>query len=146
MDHRLVDILLVEDNPDHVELTLRALRKDHLANRVYVAKDGAEALDYLFATGPHEGRSLSYKPRVIILDLNLPRVNGFEVLTRLRADDRTKYIPVVILTSSQQESDVETSYRLGANSYISKPLAFDRFSSAVSQLGTYWVLVNEQPA
>jgi len=142
---RMVEILLVEDNADHVELTLRALRMHNLANRVHVTKDGAEALDFVFGKGAHADRDVSLQPKVILLDLNLPKISGMEVLAKVKSDERTRAIPVVILTSSQQERDMVESYRLGANSYISKPVGFDKFAAAVSQLGMYWVLLNERP-
>ena len=138
-------ILLVEDNPDDVELTLRSLRKNNIMNEVVVAGDGAEALDYLLGTGAHAGRDLSAMPAVILLDLKLPRIDGLEVLQRLRADERTKLLPVVILTSSKEEQDVINGYKLGANSYIRKPVDFTQFSEAVGQLGLYWLLLNESP-
>jgi CheY-like chemotaxis protein len=141
----MVEILLVEDNPGHAELTLRALRKSSLTGRVQIARDGEEALDFLFGTGSFSGRDLAQQPRVVILDLKLPKVNGLEVLARIKSDERTRGIPVVVLTSSQQEEDKVESYRLGANSYVSKPVSFDRFSSAVSQLGAYWLALNERP-
>jgi CheY-like chemotaxis protein len=142
---RMVEILLVEDNADHVELTLRALRMHNLANRVHVTKDGAEALDFVFGKGAHADRDVSLQPKVILLDLNLPKISGMEVLAKVKSDERTRAIPVVILTSSQQERDMVESYRLGANSYISKPVGFDKFAAAVSQLGLYWVHLNECP-
>ena len=138
-------ILLVEDNPDDVELTLRALKKNNIANDVVVAKDGVEALDYLFATGLYEGRVLNEMPELILLDLKLPKVDGLEVLRRIRADERTELLPVVILTSSDEENDLINGYKLGANSYVRKPVEFSRFSEAVSQLGLYWLLINEPP-
>lgn len=138
-------ILLVEDNPDDEALTLRALRKGKIRNEVVVAHDGAEALDYLFATGAYAGRDSSVMPQVILLDLKLPKVDGLEVLRRLRADERTSLLPVVILTSSKEEQDVVNGYRLGANSYVRKPVDFAEFSEAVRQLGLYWLLVNEPP-
>jgi len=138
-------ILLVEDNPDDVALTLRALEKSNILNEVVVACNGAEALDYLFATGTHTDRDMSIMPAVILLDLKLPKVDGLEVLRRLRADERTKLLPVVILTSSKEERDVISGYRLGANSYIRKPIDFVQFSGAVRQLGMYWLLLNEPP-
>ena len=139
-------ILLVEDNPDDVELTFRALKKNNIANEVILAQDGVEALDYLFGTGGHSGRDLSVMPAVILLDLKLPKVDGLEVLKRLRADDRTNLLPVVILTSSREEQDVIEGYRLGANSYIVKPVDYEQFNGAVKQLGLYWLLINEAPS
>ena len=138
-------ILLVEDNPDDEALTLRALRNHNLANKVVVVRDGVEALDYLFATGPYAGRDTSDMPEVTLLDLKLPKVDGLEVLRRLRSDERTRLLPVVILTSSKEEQDVIRSYRLGANSYIAKPVDFLEFTEAVKQLGLYWLLLNEPP-
>lgn len=138
-------ILLVEDNPDDELLTLRALERSHIVNEVRVVRDGAEALDYLFATGPYLGRDVNALPQVVLLDLRLPRIDGLEVLRRLRADARTRLLPVVILTSSDEERDIVDSYRLGANSYIRKPVDFARFSEAVSQLGLYWLLLNQGP-
>ena len=140
-----VEILLVEDNPQHVELTLRALRKYNLANQVLVAKDGAEALEFIFATGAYAGRQIENGPKVILLDLKLPRVDGLEVLRRIKSDERTKAIPVVVVTTSEQEQDVVESYKLGANSYIVKPVSFDKFVQAVSELGFYWMLLNKPP-
>jgi len=138
-------ILLVEDNPDDVTLTIRALRKNNIMNEVVVARDGAEALDWLFVTGTHAGRDTSLVPQVILLDLKLPKVDGLEVLRRLRADDRTQLLPVVVLTSSNEEQDVIKGYRLGCNSYIRKPVNFEQFADAVRQLGLYWLLLNELP-
>jgi CheY-like chemotaxis protein len=138
-------ILLVEDNPDDVDLTLRALRRGNILNDVVVVRDGVEALDYLFGTGAHAGRDLSIMPTVILLDLKLPKIDGLEVLRRLRADERTKLLPVVILTSSREEQDLIDSYQLGANSYIRKPVDFVQFSEAVRQLELYWLLLNEPP-
>ncbi|MES2354310.1 MAG: response regulator [Pseudomonadota bacterium] len=137
-------ILLVEDNPDDEELTLIAFRKSHIVNDVVVSRDGAEALDYLFGTGTHAGRDLSIMPTVILLDLKLPKVDGLEVLKRLRADDRTRRIPVVVLTSSKEQQDVIESYNLGANSYVRKPVDFLQFMEAAKQLGLYWLVLNEQ--
>ena len=138
-------ILLVEDNDDDVELTLRALRRNRVANRVDVVRDGAEALEYLFATGSYSGRDLRDTPNLVLLDLKLPKVGGLEVLERLRADARTRRLPVVILTSSNVESDLARSYDLGANSYIRKPVDFTQFMEAVNQLGLYWLVLNEAP-
>ena len=138
-------ILLVEDNPDDEALTLRALRNSNLANKVVVARDGIEALDYLFATGAYAGRDTGVMPEVMLLDLKLPKVDGLEVLKRLRADDRTRLLPVVVLTSSTEEQDLIRSYTLGANSYIAKPVDFLQFTEAVKQLGMYWLLLNEPP-
>ena len=136
-------ILLVEDNPDDEALTRRALAKNNIQNAVLVAHDGAEALDYLLGTGPHAGRPIA--PEVILLDLKLPKVDGLEVLRRIRADDRTRLLPVVILTSSREERDLISGYGLGANSYIRKPVDFQQFVEAVRQLGLYWLVLNEPP-
>ena len=143
MDKKI--ILLVEDNPDDVALTLRALKKNNITNEVVVARDGVEALDYLFATGSYAGRDISVMPAVILLDLKLPKMDGLEVLQRLRTDGRTGLLPVVILTSSQEEQDLINGYSLGANSYIRKPVDFAKFIEAVGQLGLYWLLLNEPP-
>ncbi len=140
-----VEILLVEDNPADVELTLRALTKHNLANKVLVVGDGAEALDYLFATGSYAGRAMHEAPRVVFLDLKLPKVGGLEVLQRVKSDERTKRIPVVILTSSNEERDIVMSYELGGNSYVVKPVDFERFSEAIQELGLYWLVVNRPP-
>ena len=138
-------ILLVEDNPDDVKLTLHALKECNIANKVVVVSDGVEALDYLFSTGAYAGRDLSDRPAVVLLDLKLPKVDGLEVLRHIRADHHGKRQPVVVLTSSKEEQDVVASYDLGANSYILKPVDFDRFIEAVRQLGLYWLLLNEPP-
>ena len=138
-------ILLVEDNPDDEALTLRALRKNNIGNEVVVARDGAEALDYFFGTGAYAGRDMTIMPSMTLLDLKLPKIDGLEVLKRLRADDRTKLIPVVILTSSKEEQDLINGYSLGANSYIRKPVDFGQFVEAVRQLGLYWLVLNEAP-
>ena len=138
-------ILLVEDNPDDEALTLRALKKSNVMNEVVIARDGVEALDYLFGTGTHAGRDLSVMPQVVLLDLKLPRVDGLEVLRRMRADERTRLLPVVVLTTSNEQRDVVDSYRLGANSYIRKPVDFVEFTGAVQQLGLYWLLLNRRP-
>ena len=138
-------ILLVEDNADDEELTLRALKKNNITNEVVVVRDGAEALDYLFATGNYSGRDTSILPQVVLLDLKLPKVDGLEVLARLRSDKRTKLLPVVILTSSIEEQDLLRGYDLGANSYVRKPVDFGQFTEAVRHLGLYWLLLNERP-
>lgn len=138
-------ILLVEDNPDDIELTLRALKKNKIMNKVIVAHDGAEALDYLFGTGAYAGRDLEIMPTVILLDIKLPKIDGLEVLRRLRTQPRTKLLPVVILTSSKEELDLMKSYSLGVNSYVRKPVDFSQFAEAVSNLGLYWLLLNEVP-
>jgi two-component system response regulator len=136
-------ILLVEDNPDDEELTMRALRK--IANEVVVTRDGSEALEFIFGTGKHAGRDAGHLPAVILLDLKLPKLSGLDVLQRLRADPRTRLVPVVVLTSSSEDEDMLRSYRFGANSYVRKPVEFGAFASAVTQLGVYWVLLNESP-
>ena len=138
-------ILLVEDNPDDEALTLRALEKNKIRNEVVVARDGVEALDYLFGRRAHEGRDTSVLPQLVLLDLNLPKVDGLDVLRAIRADERTKRLPVVILTSSKEESDILDGYDLGANSYVRKPVDFTAFAEAVRQLGLYWLVLNEQP-
>jgi two-component system, response regulator len=138
-------ILLVEDNADDEALTLRALLKNKIANQMVIARDGAEALEYLFATGQYSGRDLNTGPQVVLLDLNLPKVNGLEVLRQLRANERTKLLPVVILTSSNEEQDRLRGYEYGANSYVRKPVDFNQFIESVRQLGLYWLILNEQP-
>lgn len=138
-----VEILLVEDNVRDVEMMIRALGKRNLANHIQVAKDGAEALDFLFATGAYAGRDVYHLPKVVLLDLKLPKVSGLEVLKSIKTDDKTKMIPVVVFTSSQEERDMVESYRLGVNSYIFKPVDFDKFAVAVGELGFYWLLVNK---
>jgi two-component system, response regulator len=139
------DLLLVEDNPEDLELALRALRKANLASRVCVARDGAEALDYIFCGGVYSDRKIADGPKVIMLDLKLPKVDGLEILKRLKGDPRTKSIPVVVLTSSKEQTDIVESYKLGVNSYIVKPVDFERFTEAVSTLGLYWLLLNQPP-
>lgn len=145
MTAHAVEILLVEDNPEDLELTLRAFRKSNLANRIEVARDGAEALEFLFCEGRHSGRRIGEGPRFILLDLKLPKVDGLEVLQRVKSDPRTRDIPVVILTSSREQRDLVESYRLGVNSYILKPVNFEGFVAAVEQLGLYWLLLNQSP-
>ena len=140
-----VEILLVEDNPQDLELTLRALGKANVRNPIHVARDGVEALDFLFCEGAFAARKIEDTPRVILLDLKLPKVSGLEVLARVKADPRTRLTPVVVLTSSKEEKDVVESYRLGANSYIVKPVNFEGFLAAVQELGMYWLLLNEPP-
>jgi len=138
-------ILLAEDNPDDVKLTLRALNKSNILNEVIVAEDGVEALDYLFGTGKFAGRDTGLMPQVVLLDLKMPRMDGLEVLQRMRADERTKLLPVVVLTTSSEDKDRVESYKLGANSYIRKPVDFNQFADAVKQLGLYWLVLNEGP-
>jgi len=138
-------ILLVEDNPDDEALTLRAFKQNNIKNQVVVAHDGVEALDFLFGTGSHQGRDMSVQPQVVLLDLKLPKLDGLEVLKRIRADARTQCLPVVILTSSKEEQDLLQSYHSGANSYIRKPVDFTQFIEAVRQLGLYWLVLNEPP-
>lgn len=138
-------ILLVEDNADDEELTIRALRQAKVANEVIVARDGIEALDYLFGKGRYESRDTTHQPAVVLLDLKLPKLNGLDVLQRLRADSRTRLVPVVVLTSSSEDEDMLNSYASGANSYVRKPVEFGSFASAVTQLGVYWLLLNEPP-
>ncbi len=140
-----VEILLVEDNPTDAELAIRALKKSNLANKLVWVKDGAEALDFLFSTGVYSDRPMASGPKVILLDLRLPKVDGMEVLRRVKGDERTRTIPVVVLTSSKEDRDVAESYQLGVNSFISKPVAFDEFAKTVSELGLYWLLVNRPP-
>jgi two-component system response regulator len=139
-------IMLVEDNADDEALTMRALKKNNISNEIVVARDGVEALDYLFAIGAHAGRDIGMQPAVILLDLKLPKLDGFEVLRRLRADPRTRLLPVVILTSSKEQQDIANGYDLGANSYVRKPVDFQQFVEAVRQLGLYWLVLNEKPA
>lgn len=140
-----VDILIVEDNQDDLELTMHALRREHLANNIFSVRDGEEALEFLFCTGPYQERNFDHPPRLVLLDLKLPKVNGLEVLKRIKQDARTKALPVVILTSSKEERDLIASYNLGANSYIQKPVDFDRFREIVKSTGLYWMVINQQP-
>ena len=143
--HEQQVILLVEDNADDEALTMRALKKNNITNKIVVARDGVEALDYLFARGSHAARDTGVQPAVILLDLKLPKLDGFEVLRALRADIRTKLLPVVILTSSKEQQDIANGYNLGANSYVRKPVDFQQFVEAVRQLGLYWLVINEEP-
>ncbi|MEJ2453156.1 MAG: response regulator [Candidatus Thiodiazotropha sp.] len=145
MNRDEVEILLVEDNPTDAELCIRALRKNNLANNLVWVKDGEEALEFLFATGAYSSRDMMRPPKVILLDLRLPKVDGIEVLRKIKEDERTQSIPVVVLTSSKEDRDVAESYKVGVNSYISKPVEFDEFAKTVSDLGLYWLLVNRPP-
>ncbi len=145
MTTRQIDILLVEDNQNDIELTLHALRKENLANQIHVVHDGEEALEFLFCNGKHADRSFDHPPRLVLLDLKLPKIDGLEVLRRLKSDSRTKTIPVVILTSSREERDVVSGYGLGANSYIQKPVDFEQFRETVKSAGFYWLLINQSP-
>jgi two-component system, response regulator len=145
LDHHTVEILLVEDNPDDVELALHAFKKSKLVNRIQVVRDGAEALDYLFGGGEFAGRDVLDVPHLVLLDLKLPKVSGIEVLRRIRGDPRTRSIPVVAMTSSREERDIAETYKLGINSYIVKPVDFDQFGKVVEQLGYYWLLLNQPP-
>jgi two-component system, response regulator len=140
-----VEILLVEDNPNDAELTLRAMKKHNFANKVQVVKDGAEALEYLFGTGANAEGEIHHRPKLILLDLKLPKVDGLEVLRKIKADNRTKTIPVVVLTSSREERDIAQCYQYGVNSYISKPVDFDKFAKVVADMGFYWLLINVPP-
>jgi two-component system, response regulator len=140
-----VDILLVEDNPQDAELTIRALRKHNLANQLIAVEDGSEALDFIFCQGKYGNREIGQPPKLVLLDLKLPKVNGLEVLRALKQDERTRAIPVVVVTSSREDPDIKTAYALGANSYVVKPVDFDAFADAVSSLGLYWLLVNQPP-
>jgi CheY-like chemotaxis protein len=140
-----VEILIVEDNPDDLDMALHALRKINLVNNIRVARDGVEALDFIFCRGSHSARKIENGPKVVLLDLKLPKVDGLEVLRTMKSDPRTKHIPVVVLTSSQEQSDVIESYHLGVNSYIVKPVNFEAFAKAVQELGMYWLLLNQPP-
>ncbi len=144
-DEHVVEILLVEDNPDDLELTLRCLHTAKLSNRIEIARDGAEALEVIFCEGAHADRRIEDRPRMILLDLKLPKIDGLEVLKRIKSDPRTKMIPVVVLTSSKEHRDLAKSYNLGTNSYVVKPVSFAQFSDAIQQLGLYWLLLNEPP-
>ena len=144
-ESNIVEVLLVEDSPQDLELALRAFKKANLTNRIEVARDGAEALEFLFCEGPHAGRRIEDGPKVVLLDLKLPKVDGMEVLRRMKSDPRTRSIPVVVLTSSKEQADVVESYNLGVNSYIVKPVNFERFATAVQELGYYWLLLNQPP-
>lgn len=146
MSTDMIEILLVEDNPNDEELTLYALRKNNITNHIQVVHDGAEALEYLFCTGVYAHRKINDPPKVVLLDLKLPKVDGLDVLERIKADARTRTIPVVMLTSSQEERDIVESYQLGVNSYIVKPVDFEQFVDAVHQLGLYWMLLNKTPS
>lgn len=145
MAQKPVDILLVDDNPDDIELALYALRRNQLANHIQIVRDGVEALDFLFCRGKYSNRKCIHNPKLVLLDIKMPKLNGLEVLKEIRADERTAGIPVVILTTSKEERDLIESYRLGVNSYIVKPVDFEQFSDAVRNLGFYWLLLNERP-
>lgn len=145
MDTNQIEILLVEDNPADAELTLKALKNKNLANNVLLIDDGEKALDFIFAEGQYNKRNIVNQPKVILLDLKLPKVSGIEILKRIKSDDRTKKIPIVVLTSSQEEKDMVESYELGVNSYIVKPVKFNSFIDAVSEIGLYWLLLNKKP-
>jgi CheY-like chemotaxis protein len=145
MNTEQIEILLVEDNPNDAELAIRALKEHNLANKLVWAKDGAEALDFIFATGAYADRSSNNHPKLILLDLRLPKVDGMEVLQRIKSDEGTKLIPVVVMTSSTEERDIVKSYKLGVNSYLSKPVDFDQFVRMVSEVGLYWLLLNSPP-
>ena len=138
-----IDILIVEDNPNDLELTIRALKASNLTNKIYSVEDGAEALDFLFCRGKFEGRNLRYPPKVVLLDLKLPKVSGLEVLKIVKSDPRTSFIPIVAVTSSNQDMDMKEAYKLGVNSYVLKPVVFDEFVKAMSHLGLYWLLINK---
>ena len=146
MLENVVEILLVEDNPNDVRLTLHALRNYNLTNNIHVVRDGAEALDFIFCTGVYAQRNIAQPPKVVLLDLKLPLMTGLEVLQQIKTDERTRLIPVVVLTSSREERDIVDSYRLGVNSYITKPVDFEQFTEAVRALGMYWALLNQAPS
>jgi CheY-like chemotaxis protein len=145
IDNRTVDVLLVDDSPSDVELTIHVLRHNKLANSIHVAEDGKEALDFLFCRGEHQGRSITDRPKVILLDLKLPKVNGLEVLKAIRTNENTKAIPVVILTSSREQKDLVEGYKIGASAFIQKPVDFGQFQSAIKEIGLFWLVVNEPP-
>jgi two-component system response regulator len=145
MNNNNVQILLAEDNMNDAEITIRALKKNNLANKLIHVKDGAEALDFVFAQGKYSDRKADDMPSVIVLDLKMPKVNGIEVLRRIKSDERTKKIPVVVLTSSKEDPDIQECYRLGVNSYVVKPVEFDQFVKAVSNFGLYWMILNQPP-
>ena len=145
MENKDVEILLVEDNPNDAELTIRALKKKNFANNIIHLKDGAEALDYIFCEGIYKGRNINNKPKAILLDLKMPKVNGIEVLKKVKSDARTRSIPIIVLTSSNEDPDVKICYDLGVNSYIVKPVGFENFGKAVAELGFYWLLLNQAP-
>jgi|ERR1035437_4120429 two-component system response regulator len=145
MNNSLIEILLVEDNPDDAKLTIRALKKNNLANKLHHVKDGQEALDFIFAEGIYSDREIEIKPKVILLDLKMPKVDGVEVLRKIKGDERTKKIPVVVLTSSKEDPDIQTCYDLGANCYVVKPVDFEAFMNAVAELGLFWLLINQPP-
>lgn len=145
MEMHAVDILLIEDNPQDAELTVRGLKKNNLANNVEIMEDGAEALDFIFCRGKYADREIARRPKLILLDLKLPKINGLEVLKEIKGSDRTKHIPVVILTSSKEDPDIKSAYELGANSYVVKPVNFSTFVDSVSNIGLYWMLVNQYP-
>ncbi len=142
MENTEIEIVLVEDNPSDAEMTIRALKKSNLANKIIHLRDGAEALEFIFGTGQYEGRNMDLRPKVILLDLKMPKVSGIEVLQKIKADQRTKTIPVVVLTSSKEDPDVRQCYELGVNSYIVKPVGFENFSKSISDLGFYWLALN----
>jgi two-component system response regulator len=145
METTAVEIILVEDNPNDAEMTIRALKKNHLANNLVHLSNGADALDFIFGVGTFTGRDINIKPKLILLDIKMPRVDGIDVLRKVKSDEKTKEIPIVMLTSSQEDPDIQTCYRLGANSYIVKPVEFDNFIKAVADLGLYWMVLNHAP-
>ena len=145
MNDTIIEMLLVEDNPHDAELAMRALKEHNLSNKIHWVKDGVAALDFVFATGTYADRDIHLPPKLILLDLRLPKVDGMEVLKKIKTDERTKFIPVVILTSSKEDRDIIESYRLGVNSYVSKPIEFEGFIKSVSELGLYWLLLNKPP-